>query len=366
MKDQRLLELIAKKQAGEISPMELIELNKLINEDPSNSEWIGLLEKIWDTPLDTEQEITAAQVKERWNRSKERLSGVKNHAAMQRSKPARIITLVKYAAVAACVVLAVSVTTWWLMNRSVPGTPAHNNVITTRNGSHSRVTLPDGTAVWLNAGSDLTYNESFGKNTRDVQLTGEAFFEVTKDAARPFIIHTKTMNVKVLGTVFNVRAYPNEKTTEAALLKGSIEISLAARPTDRIILKPTEKIAVRNDDPQLMKKAGSANAGDNDEQAANPAITVSKISYDRVDSTVIETSWVKNKLIFRNKPFEELTRDMERWYNVTITINDDDLAQKRFTGTFYNESVQEALDKLKVSYPFHYQYNKKNNTITIE
>lgn len=361
------MELMGKKQAGEISPQEMIELNKLINEDPANAELLNLVEKIWDMPLDREQQVTEAYVKERWNKARERWASNDQQPVALRTTHLRLTKIIRYAAVAACFILLAGAGAWWLVTHRAKGDSlVHNNVITTKNGSHSRINLPDGTEVWLNAGSNLTYNELFGKETRDVQLVGEAFFDVTKDAAHPFIIHTKTMNIKVLGTAFNVRAYPDEKTTEAALLRGSIEISLTARPSDRIFLKPNEKIAVRNDEPQLFKNSDTATVKEKEENTAAPAIAVSKLTYDGADSTVVEAAWVKNKLIFRNKPFEELTKEMERWYNVSIIIKNRSLIQRRFTGIFYNESAQEALDKLKVTYPFRYQFNKSSNTITIE
>jgi len=359
--NDRLLELIGKKQAGELSPSELIELNKLIQADPAHAEFLKTLDILWDTPLDTDQEVTMAHVRDRWNRTKERLPG----ATVLAPGSGRVKRMIKYAAAACIIVLAGGAGIWWAGRpHASVSDHGHNNVVATKNGSHSKVTLPDGTEVWLNAGSNLTYDESFGKEARELHLVGEAYFDVTKDAAHPFVIHTRTMDIKVLGTVFNVRAYPDEPTTEASLIKGAIEISLPGRPSDRILLRPDEKIAVRNDDPGLAAGKDSVKGGSG--AHAGTAITLSKVAYEPGDSTSIEASWVKNKLVFRNKPFEELTKDLERWYNVSFIIKDKDLPLKRFTATFYNESIQEALNKLQVSYSFHYRYDKKTNTIIIE
>jgi ferric-dicitrate binding protein FerR (iron transport regulator) len=360
MNDNRLLELIGKKQAGEISPSELIELNKLIQEDPAHAEFLKTLENIWDTPMHAGEELSEAHVRDRWR-----------ELFPQASRPSKRISIWKYAgAAAACLIVLAGIGAWlagWF-NAAGGKAQRHNNVVATKNGSHSRVTLPDGTEVWLNAGSNLSYDEAYGKETRELRLVGEAFFDVAKDAAHPFVIHTKVMDVKVLGTTFNVRAYPDEPATEAALIKGAIEISLPGRPSDRMLLKPDEKISVRNDEPELHagKDTIAGKAATKQDQAAGPSIAVSKIAYEPGDSTIVETSWVKNKLIFRDKPFRELAREMERWYNVVFVVKNRDLPVKRFTGIFYNESVREALDKLKVSYPFSYTYDKKNNTITIE
>ena len=93
---------------------------------------------------------------------------------------------------------------------------------------------------------------------------------------------------------------------------------------------------------------------------------VSTIQYEPVSSAIIETSWVNNKLIFRSKNFEELARDIERWFNVTIEVQDTSILSKKFTGTFSNESITDALDALSLSYPFHYKFNRKNNTVLID
>src|SRR6187401_2548064 len=120
--------------------------------------------------------------------------------------------------------------------------------IVTKNGSRTKIVLPDGSQVWLNAGSNLDYNNSeFNKDLREVTLSGEAYFDVTKNAAKPFIIHTKKMDVKVIGTAFNVRSYSNEKTAEASLIRGSIEVSLKDRKDQKFILKPNEKISIATD-----------------------------------------------------------------------------------------------------------------------
>ena len=87
----------------------------------------------------------------------------------------------------------------------------HSNEVSTQPGSKSKIQLPDGSTVWLNAGSKLTYTKDFGKEIREVTLIGEAFFDVTKMKEKPFIIHTSSINIKVLGTAFNVKAYPEDK-----------------------------------------------------------------------------------------------------------------------------------------------------------
>ena len=122
-----------------------------------------------------------------------------------------------------------------------------------RQGSRTHLTLPDGTMVWLNAGSRLSYGKNYNTATREVNLTGEAFFDVAHNTQKPFLIHTARIDVQVLGTSFNVKSYPTDRTTEATLIRGSIEVSIKDRPSEKIILRPDEKLVVANDDELLHR-----------------------------------------------------------------------------------------------------------------
>src|SRR6187200_2887242 len=132
----------------------------------------------------------------------------------------------------------------------------------TKNGNRTKIVLPDGSQVWLNAGSNLDYNNSvFNKDLREVTLNGEAYFDVTKNADKPFIIHTKKMDVKVIGTAFNVRSYNDERTAEASLIRGSIEVTLKDRKDQKIVLKPNEKISIATQEPETaLSKPGKTPA----------------------------------------------------------------------------------------------------------
>lgn len=113
-------------------------------------------------------------------------------------------------------------------------------------GGMTNIQLPDGSTVVLNAGSKLTYKNIFDARHREITLSGEAFFDIVKDPAHPFIITTPTIKIRVLGTRFNVRSYPGDKTSEAALIRGIIELTVLKNPDRQIILKPSEKLTVFN------------------------------------------------------------------------------------------------------------------------
>ena len=368
MQQERIFVLIGKQQSGEISPSEAVELRKLLEESDLTDGLLQSLDELWHTPMQ-EPSMDEAAIESRWDAfvAKRDSSLVKETG----SKQGQLRKLWRTVAVAAAILLVMATGAWLYIAQRGKTLIAKQNIISTRNGSRSKVELPDGTQVWLNAGSKLVYHDDFGKELREVELSGEAFFDVTKDAEHPFIIHARAMNIRVVGTAFNVRSYPDEKTTEASLLRGIIEVTFPGRPADKLYLKPNEKISVVND--SLLLDSGNeahkpALAGNTTVGTDNkPLISFSRLAYEPgKDSLMLETSWIKNKLIFRNRSFDDLLKDMERWYNVSFVVKDPALLQKHFTGTFYHESVTEALDILNISYPFHYNVDKLNNLIVLD
>lgn len=227
------------------------------------------------------------------------------------------------------------------------------NEIVTKRGSKSSIKLPDGTSVRLNTDSRLTYMSFAAGKTREVTLEGEAYFDVAHDSSRPFIIHTGKINIKVLGTSFNVRNYPQDKELETSLIKGKIEVSLESRPEDIIILKPTEKLIIAKAEAELSSATKVSNAIDN-------KVVLTSITYLRHDSLVAETSWLNDKLVFVNQPLEKIALELERKYAINITFRDEKVKQYRYTGVFENVSLEKVFELIKYSKNINYKINDKN------
>jgi transmembrane sensor len=211
-------------------------------------------------------------------------------------------------------------------------------------GKTQKLKLPDGTQVMLNAGSTFSYPEAFSKSTREVSLTGEGFFEVTKNAKKPFLVHTSKLIVKVLGTVFNVKAYNNDKTVETTLLKGKVQVQLKNNPEKTIILLPNEKLTVVNNrEPKSVKPKES------------------KIEYqvtalpDVKPEEVKETAWVDNRILFTNEMFEDVALQIERKYNVQVIFEDEALRKEQISGLLDKESLQKALGIIEMTTPFKFR-----------
>lgn len=234
---------------------------------------------------------------------------------------------------------------------TVAKTNSYTALYQTAYGEKKEVWLPDSSRVILNAGSTLRVDSSFGQNSRKIYLSGEALFDVTHNKALPFSVHVTNFEVKVLGTLFNVKAYPNDKIQEASLIRGKVELLMKNRQGQRVILTPNQKVVVNNQEAALNGAAASA----------MPDIL--PVTFNTKDSSVIETSWAYNRLDIYNKEFIDIQADLERFYNVKISFADNAVRHYRFSATFENETIEQVLQALQLSYPFHYKI--QNNQITI-
>lgn len=346
--------LLSKKLSGEASTEELRALESLILEHPEWQYAIQNLEDLWkhQSKNDYLQEEDAYMMHLHRMNELNIPFGEGPVAVPAISRPG--FRRKWYWAAAATILVAVA--GFMLLNSGNKARKdllvKEENEISTRRGSKTRVQLPDGTVVMLNAGSKLTYHKDFGKVLREVNLTGEGYFDVQK-MDKPFIIHTSSINIRVLGTVFNVKAYPDDKNTVTSLIRGSIEVTMKDRPNDKIILSPSEKLVVENN--TVLKTTQQTIAGQEPEPGINTLVAINKLKYSPVDSSVAEAEWINNKLVFRDESFEELASRMERWYDVDIEINDRSLNDLRLNGIFEKETINEALEALKISIPFKHQ-----------
>lgn len=227
--------------------------------------------------------------------------------------------------------------------------------IATKKGSKSNIKLPDGTQVWLNADSKLTYNGNFSGLTREVTLSGEAYFDVAHDSLHPFIIHTGKANIRVLGTAFNVRNYPQDKSLEATLMRGKIEISFTDRPGEKIIMKPLEKLIVQKDADSTAK----ITAGKALQDTPANSIVLTSVTWSNTDSIIAETSWMNDKMVFINQPLEKIARDLERHFAITVIFKNSEAGQYRYTGVFDDVSLDKVLQIIQLSKKINYKIEDK-------
>lgn len=375
MVKDRIWTLVSRKLSGEATASELTELNDLIMTESNADLYVQAIAEYWSIPSETDEEFIEATYHLHLNRLKQKgfdLELEKEREDLQPLYDEQDTTVrrrrnnIKLGMMAAvCSVLIFFSFLLFKFQNKVAPTSSENNLqseIITKAGSRTRIQLPDGSSVWLNGGSKLVYdNVNFGKNFREVTLIGEGYFDVVENKEKPFIIHANKVNIKVLGTAFNVKAYPDEKNTETSLVRGSIEVTMKNR-TEIIMMKPNDKLIVSNDETE---ESGLNNKTKKKALIRSDVIIEMRhLTIANDESTIIETAWVDNKLVFDKASFEEVAQKMEKWYGVSILITDDQLKLQQLTGTFERETVAEALRALKISTPI-FKYEIINQQIKI-
>src|SRR5688572_23742492 len=237
-----------------------------------------------------------------------------------------------------------------IINYSGKGDTAGAKTYVANYGERKNIQLPDGSGVTLNAGSNIKIKGDFGQHYRDVYLEGEAFFDVKHNARIPFIVHTVAMDIKALGTAFNVRAYLNEKLTETSLIKGLVEVTLIENQHSKMLLYPNHKVMWNH---RLTTTATNTSASNNTKPVEADRFTKKLVVTD--DGDIKEIAWKENKLIFEDQLFSEIATYLERWYGVQINFEDDSLKGYRFTGIFEKEDLNTVLGFLKESRGFNYR-----------
>ena len=355
--------LLSKKLSNEASPEELQELQLILLSNPELHHQADMLAEMWQQVANSNDPGSEAAYVRHIMKHKDEFPGEehpKEMIATEFEEKPSFFTRKKLSifSFVAFIMLATGAI-YFLTQKTKPKSVAGESIssVATKNGNRTKIVLPDGSQVWLNAGSNLDYNNSdFNKELREVTLNGEAYFDVTKNADKPFIIHTKKMDIKVIGTAFNVRSYSDEKIAEASLIRGSIEVILKDRKDQKIILKPNEKISVSNEEPQeITVKTGEKIAVKNNTKPI-PQILVTELKQNPVNNIIAEIAWTQNKLYFEDESLEDIGPMIERWFGKKIVIENEELKRVRYTGNFENETMEEVLSYLKLSKPFNFKF----------
>jgi transmembrane sensor len=366
MQEDRFWLLVSLQLTGEATPEELAELGAFLQQRPDMGVRMEMLHGLWKGEPGTQGRRGDAL-----NKHLQRLSNHLSAPALKyesaASEEEEIVTtrssgkmrrLLVWTGIGTAAAVIVIFFSYHQRAKDLPVRTAQNTV-STKPGSKSRIQLPDGSQVWLNADSHITYDENFRGPFREVQITGEAYFDIAKDKDHPFIIHTNSIDVRVLGTSLNIRSYINEKSTEAVLIRGSIEVTLRNSPDKKIILQPNEKLVVQNGKTVIVKdipkKQKEANA---------PVMTLGKAHLQAKDSTAMDILWVKNQLAFDKETLEDVARKIERWYDVKVIITDEREKHTEYSAVFEDESLRQVMEALRMTGNFRYVINKKEIIIT--
>jgi transmembrane sensor len=319
-------ELIVRKFSGEATPEENKIIENWINVSQENKEFFNDLNDIWlsagqNTSKDSEFDVENA-IQNFINRTR--------LVKMKRNQRHQIFNILRYAAM---FILALAIPfTYWIAQKPNPVSDSTTTIFCAF-GDKTSILLPDSSQVWLNSGSKITFNNNFKNGSRQLYLEGEGYFSVKKDADNPFLVNTANLNIKVLGTEFNLKAYPDEEDVSVTLVSGSLQVK---NEESAEMINPGQKLLYKKDDHIL--------------------------TVENLTDLAPETEWIDGRLVFRNTSLNELEKKLERWFDVEIEFADETVKGRRFSGTLERESILEVISYFGISQ--YVDYSIKGNVIT--
>lgn len=318
-------ELIIADLKNEITEQQATLLNKWKANDENNALYFELV-SLWEK-IQKDSESYHPDTEYYWKQLEAQIYN------RQKSKEKQVISLQKYgiAAAVACVFLIISVFSSYLIGKKASQPVVSSQTYTALNGK-SQMILPDGSSVWLNVGSSLTYETSF-LNKRTVKLEGEALFEVSKDEKHPFIVDVNNIYVKVLGTRFNVQAYQEDPAIRVALLEGKVSV-----------LANNEEKEIAPGEIALFSKADNI-------------LSIIK------DDVVFESFWASKSCVFTARSLGDICKYLERWYNVKINLDSKIAESHVYTFKITDEPLETILQIMSRINPIHYSFQENNEVI---
>jgi len=303
-------ELFIKKQSGTISSTESQELETWMATDEENAAKIHEFEQILEQSNSNKISATF-NPHEEWHELQTMIK------VESESKDTRAIRMFPWIArIAAAVILVLGFTFIFYQYQKIPSDNLNlQTMIQTDDSGQKVIVLPDGSTVWLNINSELLYPESFDGNARTLYLKGEAFFEVTPDKDKPFIVHSGSSKTTVLGTSFNLRAYGKEDEVKLTVVTGKVAFTL---PDDKegVIVTPGDAAVFNNN---------------------------TKSIYQLKNLDVNFLSWKTRQLLFDDSPLNQLIFSLERHYNIEIEVEHEETLNCRFTGDFQETEIENAI-----------------------
>lgn len=262
--------------------------------------------------------------------------GITDRQSVQSRKKRTRVVFMELLCVAA-VILVMFLVGGYIYVRKMEEIRLANNIVTVPVGQRVNLQLPDGTSVWLNASSEIIYPAYFSGSTREIHLNGEAYFEVEHNASKPFIVHTETFDIKVLGTKFNVEAYKGMEGFTTALMEGSVEVTDRKNKDKSVRLYPAQKVAFRNGE-------------------------LCKSPIDNYDVY----RWREGLICFKETRFADLMRQLEKNYGVRILINNEAVKEKVFSGKFRTtDGIDNALRLLQKEGHYTFEWDENKTTVCI-
>lgn len=363
---QYIEHLIVDYLMDDIGKEDMEELKKWLDRSDINKDLFQKMKASWlISNKSLGQKIFTSENK--WNILKRKIKDQRQSDQEKSEKNIRLLPLLRIASVAVIFIALGAGLTYLIMSDNVVIKNKQTEIIVPL-GSRSFIKLPDGSKVWLNAGSSLKYKDNFdNSNKREVKLLGEGFFNVKTNAKRPFVVKANNLDIMAYGTAFNVKAYPQEKKVETTLVEGVVNIKGRdyKRKDFTLSMKPNQKITYYTNERLFKSDKLSRNAKNIDQknQKVEPlALNNIKapIMMDVNVKTELYTSWKDKRWIIMGERLDQLAVLLERRYNVTINIKSPELNGYLFSGTLENETLEQVFQILRLTIPISYTIKKGN------
>ncbi|MDJ1466879.1 FecR domain-containing protein [Cytophagaceae bacterium DM2B3-1] len=340
MNEERILYLFTRKLAGTLTSDESTELESLLILHPAMVQKLQLLEQFWNDRTQT----STVNVEVSLQKVMRQIHALPAEAEFVEEKDSAISigktswSVWRWLSAAAIVGL-VLVSAW--VGYQYSGLSRHISLIEKKNakGVKSTIELPDGSKIWLNADSRITYPQAFNEKTREVHLYGEAFFDIRKNPSKPFIIHLTQGTVRVLGTSFNIRAYEDEDKIETSVATGKVAfIPKAATQltSDTVFLRPNQKVLYSFRSGRLITQA---------------------------TQSTDDKAWIEGRLIFKSMTLEEIAQQLARNFGKKVVFRSEEAKKYRLTGAFSNNTLEEIMFYLSKTRDFSYQITNEELVI---
>lgn len=309
MEKNNNIELLERYFEGKATKQEIEQLLNRMNQPDFEQEWM----------------------RDRWNETSFTMNPTVQKQIFENIKdvvaPKRVFNFRKWIAVAAAIAIMFTTSlSVYLYYQDSQGKLLSDMKFQVEKGQKASLTLPDGSKVWINSGSTLTYGSRFNKQERIINLDGEAYFEVTPNKKAPFIVQSHGFSVKALGTAFDVKAYAEEKQISTVLVHGKVEVG---DKNKKLYLTPNQKIVYDRTTQKMEKKT--------------------------VEDSNIYADWRKNQLTFDSETFENIALALERNYNVKLIFESQSLKKYHYSGSLDNFSLESILHLFTLTSPLTYR-----------
>lgn len=363
--DQNFEDILLKSLEGMASHEEMELIWRWIEKDPENKKYYENMRDIW-MRVSVFQPLEENQIHAFWERFKN-----KNELSVNIEKeeiitePKRLLPrFIRVAAILIVTLMLGVVLGKFVFNKKEQVQVKDFYVIEAPRGAKSFVTLTDGTKIWLNAGSKISYQRNYNQENRNIFLEGEAFFEVAKNKEIPFLVYSSGIVVKAIGTAFNVKAYPEEGIVETTLVEGSVSIESIAKSGKReqTLMQPNQKANFYKVTQQIEIESREESTAVKEDKGVLPVMLKSKIERIEVNKEVdteLYTSWKDKRWVFEKQKMEDFSVILERLYDVKVVFKDEELKQYRISGSFEEEDLEQVLKAVQLTIPMEYSINHK-------